>query len=736
MLLSSRINKFIWTTIAGVLISLASFCQTNYPVQLSSNLIPPFSGYLADYGASSNENLSLIALFTDFTKPSYDVKLKLKLTGQGITIQSKSFYFSPAVHLEPGVPIQISGSEISNLFNSANLDFQGISRSDYEVRKILPEGYYQICITAYDFNNPTTIQVSNEACANGFIALSDPPYLNFPSCNSAQSVSTPQQIVFQWTPVSLASPNSAFNTEYEFSLYEVRPSTQNPNNIIQTLPPIFQERTNFTQLAYGIAEPPLQTGMQYVWRVRAIDLSGRDLFKNNGYSQVCTFTYGSIYSSLDSNATKLKLNVQALTHRLAGARWDSLSMFSSYRLEFKKKNASNWFATPTPFAQSRITDLEPNTEYEARVRGITNEFTGSWSDVKNFKTPEKPVIVCGQGGVGASMANFIPLKNAQNFMIWEVGQFDMVITQLSNYQSLTGTYSGKGKIQLPFLNINVATTFQNVKVNDMMQVVQGKVDVVTEGIGNWLNNNPQNFIYDSTFILNANVDTIYINPSGQIVIIHEGGGSTTIGSTGYQGGLLITDNQGNQWVVNPNGTISPVPPGSMLPSSSEPLTEDEMIIIKLAMKSVREEYTESKIATLKSSMTSAESSFDVHINSQKLSAGTNTSSLGDEEILGISFNPLTTADEAKIPSVVKNFKEKELKYIQANILFIFSKEINTRDELTYIGQCLTVESIPFVDYVKKELLAGKSKQAIAGDVKTKGILPLSEIVAKKKLNKP
>ncbi len=158
----------------------------------------------------------------------------------------------------------------------------------------LPEGYYSICVKAYDYYNPNNIQVSNEACTQAWFTYSDPPFLNLPLCNKVVTPQNPQNIIFQWTPLNQGSPNSAANTEYEFGLWELRPdSNANPNQIVLSTAPVFSTVTNLTFLNYGITETPLNLYMKYVWRVRVKDITGRDWFKNNGYSQICTFTYGN-----------------------------------------------------------------------------------------------------------------------------------------------------------------------------------------------------------------------------------------------------------------------------------------------------------------------------------------------------------------------------------------------------------------------------------------------------------
>jgi len=47
---------------------------------------------------------------TDFSKPSYSIKLKIKISGQGILFKAKILYDGPFT-LQPGTPVEISGSD-------------------------------------------------------------------------------------------------------------------------------------------------------------------------------------------------------------------------------------------------------------------------------------------------------------------------------------------------------------------------------------------------------------------------------------------------------------------------------------------------------------------------------------------------------------------------------------------------------------------------------------------------
>ena len=72
-----------------LLLSARLFAQS-YPVHITTQLVAPFSGYIPDYASPGEEKLKLLFLFTDFTKPQYNIILKISIQGQGITIQSKS----------------------------------------------------------------------------------------------------------------------------------------------------------------------------------------------------------------------------------------------------------------------------------------------------------------------------------------------------------------------------------------------------------------------------------------------------------------------------------------------------------------------------------------------------------------------------------------------------------------------------------------------------------------------
>jgi hypothetical protein len=564
------------------------FCQT-YPVQATTILVPPFSGYLQDFAGAQGEKLKLLLVLNDFSKPSYNVKIKFKLVGQNISIQSKPFYYYGPVTLYPGVPLEISGDDLAQLLSDNNLNYSGINFNDYQQRKVLPEGFYTFCFTVYDNDNSILIPVAQEACAFAWMTYSDPPFLNLPMCNSvvpAQGginnngmANGPQQITFNWTMNNAGSPASITNTEFTFELFEIFPAGQNPNNSVQTTTPIYTVTTQSTLLNYGITEPPLQIGREYCWRVKAKDVNGYDYFRNNGYSLVCKFSYGTA-TGLLGNSVQLALDAQPIRYNAAKFSWTPNTIFSSYRVEYRKTGNSSfyWFGLNSANSGSVASDLEAQTEYEARLRGVfANGDTGVWSNIVNFTTPPQTPINCNDQSPAPGMQNFVALTSMQPNTKLQIGQFEMRVTSLSATTSPTGQYSGYGHVTMfGFLNVHVH--FTNISVGTDFIVYQGEVEAVTEGIANWVNQNlADQFGGNNTGdVVTGNTtsdETVNFVITG--ITIDTTGTGATITITGANGQtetyavfdlpVTIQGSDGTIWYIDENGESGPAAQQNFMP---------------------------------------------------------------------------------------------------------------------------------------------------------------------------
>lgn len=569
--LLKNINLFIFKCLIVfcVLFNITGTHAQIYPVQISNQLIPPYSGYLPDYADPSSEKLRLILQFNDFTKPNYDVKLKLEIKGNGFSLVTKQLYNPPPISLQPGVPFILTGTDLAPYLNSNNLDFIGINQSQYEQRMALPEGYYSICVTAYDYSNPAKIQVSNTACSNAWFTLSNPPLLNLPGCNSILTPQTPQNILFQWTPVNIGSPNSANSTEYEFALWEIKPdSSANPNQVVLSTAPIYSTTTNLTIVNYGITEPPLNLYTKYAWRVRAVDLSGRDWFKNNGYSQVCSFTYGNVGNVL-GNSLSLNLTAQGITHRMGLCSWNNQSAFTNYKLQVRKQGTTNWFDYNTTTNSEKINNLEANTDYEARVRGESNSYTSDWSNTATFRTLSEPVYGCGdQSQLNDPLpANPLPVTKAIPGLIVQSGQFEVKVTQISPNGG-QGWYKGKGIAKV--MGLPVAVQFTNIYIDDNNRHQQGVIQAMTKGIDNWLHQWDIKDAEENASYFNGTIDSVHVNANGQICVYFQGTGRDSCFDAPNQNVVVVRDENGNQYTVQ----LIPPPPKVIGPTNYFQVSND------------------------------------------------------------------------------------------------------------------------------------------------------------------
>ncbi|MBC7864258.1 MAG: fibronectin type III domain-containing protein [Bacteroidia bacterium] len=724
-----------------VLLLAQKFSAQTYPVQATTILVPPFSGYLQDFANPTGQKLKLLLVFNDFNKPSYNVKIKFRLAGQNVSIQSKQFYFSGPITLTPGVPLELSGDDLAPILDDNNLNFSGINYNDYVQRKVLPEGFYTLCFTVYDNDNPLNIPVSAEACAFAWMSYCDPPFLNLPLCNSITPVTNPQQITFNWACGNAGCPSSIANTEYIFELFEIFPANQNPNNIVQSTIPIYTTTTQSTLFNYGITEPPLQFGREYCWRVKAKDVNGYDYFKNNGYSAVCKFTYGS-NSGLLGSAIQLDLNAQAIRYNAAKFSWTPNNAFASYRLEYRKtgNSAWNWFGDNTTNASVVESDLEAITQYEARVRGIfANGDSADWSDVVNVTTPQKTPINCNDQSPAVSMQNFSALTSLMPNTKLQIGQFEMRVTSLQNTASPTGSYSGYGHVTM-FGILNVHVQFTNILVGTDFIVYSGEVKAVSQGISNWVNAWQQNnFEYDTSYFYNGNIDTLYTDGNGNIVIVGVSGDTTLI-TGGYGNGALVTDSDGTQYVVNADGSVTPVT-GAFLSYSTSPLSEKERSILKKALKLLKDDYALSTIENLKTTYETKKSAFNDAMSQRYSGLGLeysetenqNSNAIVSEENSGffvvVENKPgaLNSTDQKHI-----DYKNAEFDLNVARIARAFARETNANIDIDLIGNYLKVETKTYRTFVADNLLQNKTEDEIAALVKEKGLVDLVKSSVKRK----
>lgn len=566
---------FIWFILA-----ISVHAQV-YPVSGNAVLVPPYSVYLADYTSPTSDRLISNIVLNDASRPDLRVRLRIKITGQNISLETKPEYIGREIVLEGGTPLRLTGIDLAEYFNPNNLNFSGITRRTFEQTGALPQGFYQFCIEVLEYNRG--VKISNTICAPGWLILNDPPIINLPRNGEKLKPLQPQNVVFQWTPRHTGSPNSAFTTEYDIKLVEIWPANRNPNDAILTSPPILEATTRSTTFIYDVSQTPLELGRNYALQVKAKSLAGvdeLDLFKNNGRSEVITFTYGDP-CDIPGNIT-----AQATSATRFTVNWLGTSNHTGYRVEYRQANNATapWYSTNALTTDVGISALKPDTKYEYRVAGTCGVFESVFSSVGviTTKTSGETGYACG---LPLEPFNLDPSQLINTLKVGDVidaGDFEVVLAKVSG----SGTFSGEGVIEMPFFNkARVKAEFTSIQVNKDMRMVSGHmnvtgaaVEVIPAGVMDFMDNlsevltgldsaltNIENnlpkpfdehaFVPDTTLTL---AGPVIINkaPDGSVVITDNNGKTHTLPPSTE---AAVIDDKGNATLVDNTGKPHSVP---------------------------------------------------------------------------------------------------------------------------------------------------------------------------------
>lgn len=430
------------------------YSQTQvYPVSVTTQIVPPYSVNLADYVAPGTDQLRVIIVQRDLTQPPYRMYLRMEIQLNGRTIiRTSPEYFAPALTLDPGIPTVISGSDLTPFFDPGNMEFTGYSRETYARTKVLPEGAYVITFTAYDFAR-RDVALSNGGAFFCYLAKSEPPLLNFPLNNSLVLFTSPQYINFQWLPRTASSPNSAASTGYRLELFEMRVGGMSPDEIVNSSRPVFTTETERTSYSYSIADPLLEKGMRYIWRIKAYDIQGRDYIRNEGYSEVFSFIYGD-EGRPSGDALIANFQARAVSPRKAKLTWDASPAYDSYKVFYRKQgNDSRWYEAETSTGTAEISGLSPGLIYECRAQGKSSGIWGNLSETDTVLMPVPPVVECGSSFMQPAVTNREPLPELMRLQQFEADGFMVTLTDPYAVTTRPGIFSGKGFVQVPLSDI-------------------------------------------------------------------------------------------------------------------------------------------------------------------------------------------------------------------------------------------------------------------------------------------
>lgn len=468
--LSSGLTFFrllIFTTLIGV--GYTSLLGQIYPVTGNIRWIPPYTPVLSEISLpSASDNFGLILLLNDQQNLSATVKLKFKIEGSGVRIQTDPNYQGLPITLTHGVPENFNGVDLSDYLRATSLQFAGMTREQYIRNASIPDGFYKVSFQVFDFQ--TNEALSDEIFLQTFIATNEPPLLIAPTCQEKLRITDPQYLMFSW----LGRQVNSGVTDYEFSLYWVQPKGRPAGDVVLTSVPIYQETTQGNSLIYSSSEPALIPGEEYVWRVQAKDRSEISNYHQYGFSMPCKFTYG--------DACFPPENVQSTVEGAQRVKisWDESPAVVRYQVEYRLKNSSigQWYPLQTTNTNYTLSSqLRASTSYEFRVQSVCGIISSDYSPIDTFRTGElfqNRTLTCGP-------RSSIPLPDSSTKLatlaagdIIEMGGFTMTVLSASG---ANGKFSGKVQIPVNLLNATLEGDFIDLRINANRQVFAGIVQV-------------------------------------------------------------------------------------------------------------------------------------------------------------------------------------------------------------------------------------------------------------------
>ncbi|MDH5379967.1 MAG: fibronectin type III domain-containing protein [Cyclobacteriaceae bacterium] len=356
---------------------------------------------------------------------------------------------------------------------------------------------------------------------------------------------------------------------------ELWPQDRNPYDAFLAQQPLYEVTTGQTQIVYGMAEPALIPGRKYAWQVQAQDLDGRDLFKNQGKSEIHVFQYGNAL------ATPGNLQLQHSSSSSLNLAWEQTGISAmdplQYRVRYRPKNGDQWYEDVTTDMYRILGSLQPSTEYEVQVRGENGLFSSDYTVIQTFSTlePNENQFVCNSDAVPPPMpeAGFPDRPLGVNDTI-HAGGYDVLVKEVVQ----TGnTYTGKGVVIVPWFNLaKVAVTFENIEVNPAHWLTSGKIETIwnadspfllqfegktpEDGVTPILGELPVTLIETDSLIeiTGTSLVTVTKDSQGNYIVQTSDGGSVILPASTEQGpaSYSITDELGNGYVIDEKGNIT------------------------------------------------------------------------------------------------------------------------------------------------------------------------------------
>lgn len=450
--------------LAGCLLAQA---QQTYPVQVYTQLVPPYTPHIPAYYTGTQAKLKVMLINTDMQQPTVNVYLRMKILSSSFSAVTPPEVYTPQIELQAGMPVTLSLNDLEPYFKKENLRVSG-GQSEFYRTQMLPDNFYRFHFEVYEAGTNRLVSNTKTGFAQAMIASGEPPVLNLPQKGTVIKESNIPSILFSWTPRHMNSIAAAYGTEYDISLVEIYDKQVAPEAAFDYSRVLYTETTKSTSFIHTAAQPLLIPGMRYAWRVQAKAREGVDeisVFKNNGYSPISWFDYTADCKTVQSCGAIYENGHVDISWQDVGAM--------EYTVEYRKKGTGRWYTgTINKPLLSQLYNLQAGKDYEYRIgsRCVAGD-TFLYNNPQAFHIPDRQENGPDCGLMpDISLTNRTPARELQSGMPVLVGDFPVFITKVSG----SGRFTGEGYVGIPYLQgTQIAVTFKDIVVNTDNRLVEG-----------------------------------------------------------------------------------------------------------------------------------------------------------------------------------------------------------------------------------------------------------------------
>ena len=271
-------------------------------------VMPPYTGRLSDYfGTPGKIGGSILVKSHNLDASSFLFYLHASIVNSETeaSVRTKT-EFVPSNPREVDLSVipnttLIRYDDLQQAMSEQNLEYSGFTREQV-AREGLPPGQYMICLRLFvktEWMN--RFEQLRTACSPPFTIMPiavEPPIIINPVNNSRLNPEQKQSLQFNWT-----MPGGApAGTQYKLKIIEVNDKSGNFRDMLHNdrYPAFFETTVSATPMyLYTAANPPFKEEKTYAFVVKAFTgpammdnmTHGRVTFKNNGYSEINTFSF-------------------------------------------------------------------------------------------------------------------------------------------------------------------------------------------------------------------------------------------------------------------------------------------------------------------------------------------------------------------------------------------------------------------------------------------------------------